>query len=104
MGAVSFPKGGLVLRAPRCIDSPGCCGESVSLSQCIRYNTECSGGSMTDPPALQCVLVGVFSCMLHSEDHNLQSPIAFCLVLTSKGRDLGPDLALRLGLREALGI
>lgn len=29
---------------------------------------------MTDPPALQCVLVGVFSYMLHSEDRNLQSP------------------------------
>lgn len=29
---------------------------------------------MTDPPALQCVLVGVFCYMLHSEDCNLQSP------------------------------
>lgn len=40
MGAVSPPKGGLVLRAPRCLDSPGRRGESVSLSQCIRYNTD----------------------------------------------------------------
>ena len=41
-----FPKGGLVLRALGCMGlllmprSLGCCGESGSLSQCIRYDAD----------------------------------------------------------------
>lgn len=46
LGAVSYLKGGLVLRAAGYIGSllmpisPGCSGESGSLSQCILYNTD----------------------------------------------------------------
>lgn len=72
---------------------------------------------MTDPPAPQCVLVGVFSYVLHSEDRNLQSPHLDILFgpLTSKGGGarLGfkvqvkrsvRDLVVRVGVRGGVEV
>ena len=68
-----FPKGGLVLRALGCMGlllmprSLGCCGESGSLSQCIRYDADVLWGvhDWSSRPAARrsCVCACAAACL-----------------------------------------
>ena len=68
-----FPKGGLVLRALGCMGlllmprSLGCCGESGSLSQCIRYDADVLRGvhDWSSRPAARrsCVCACAAACL-----------------------------------------
>lgn len=91
-----------MLRAPRCKVSLGCCGESVSLSQSIRYNRDMLRG-IYDWSSCPAVCVRVFVCsytcyrvrkwnlIILSGPHNFNSLF--------KGSGLVVRLGLGAGLR-----